>query len=102
MCTGGKPEDKISSCPDGYVCTTSASICLKQSQTKPVTPSCDMACGVCNSPGKLFSCVSNTKYAFCFGKDVPDLSAKGTCPDGYVCNLKSSEVCNKATEYAVS
>ncbi|XP_055914803.1 uncharacterized protein LOC129948020 [Eupeodes corollae] len=98
LCTGGKPEDKIYTCPDGYVCTKSTSVCLPQSEMNPVTASCEMTCGLCNSPGKLFSCLSSSTYAFCFAKDVPDLTAKGVCPDGYVCNLKSREICMKATE----
>lgn len=52
-------------------------------------------CGVCESSvNKLFACVSESAFIFCYGKDRPYEGSEGQCKEGFVCDVNNPQVCS--------
>lgn len=88
----GKNEFK---CPDGTLCTTHDNIC--RSPCKKYSQA--SKCGACEASGnKLFACLSESVFAFCYGKDLPFSGSEGQCKEGYVCDTNNPEICSPVGE----
>ncbi|XP_067644024.1 uncharacterized protein [Eurosta solidaginis] len=92
----GKISTKIRTpCPIGSVCTADNNICLRTSQG--ALPVCyEDQCGVCASVNSNFACLNEREYAPCLDGVTPVISSIISCPLGFVCDLKNSQVCSLA------
>lgn len=113
------PTGVLIACPDDYICTGDESICYSPDVA---TPSClgeddDVAsttsspsvevnqCGICDVD-KVFACLDEYTYGFCFGMDTIDTKQPPlaiTCPENTVCNIiNKSEFCTDSSLAKVS
>ncbi|XP_073841231.1 uncharacterized protein [Musca autumnalis] len=83
----------ITSCPAGRVCTADRQICRLPDEG--FTPICyEENCNNCEESYGAFTCLDQTTYGYCFGgSNTPYVTAINSCPQGYVCNTYSNDVC---------
>lgn len=87
--------ETVFKCPDGKVCTRHKEICRPNCGDDPSRPVIPTKCGICEaSPNKLFACISESVFVFCYGKDVPFVGSEGQCKSGYVCDVNNPRVCS--------
>uniref|UniRef100_A0A1I8MLI7 Chitin-binding type-2 domain-containing protein n=1 Tax=Musca domestica TaxID=7370 RepID=A0A1I8MLI7_MUSDO len=90
FCVNNLPTGSASSCPLGYVCsTTTSAICVSTTMNIPAS------CGSCNvcSTNLTFACTGTNTYALCLGTSVPSTTAVGSCGTNLVCNTNFAEMC---------
>ncbi|XP_055914451.1 location of vulva defective 1-like [Eupeodes corollae] len=88
ICVDGLPTSSVTQCPNGTVCTASASICSPAETTQA---SCGM-CGVCNG-NSSFACMSYNSFALCYGSSVPDTVNINLCANSTVCVYDDPHIC---------
>ncbi|XP_073839317.1 uncharacterized protein [Musca autumnalis] len=104
LCVNGVLTEDYITCPDDYICADGELICYHPNEA---TPSCSHdnelddittmlpvamdgnQCGICDED-KVFACLSETTYGFCFGQETlldgpVDLIME--CPENTVCNI---------------
>ncbi|XP_061402701.1 uncharacterized protein LOC133338544 [Musca vetustissima] len=98
LCVDGVPTAYYKTCPGDYICTGGELICYPPNGDN--VASCPLAendelmreglqCGICDED-KVFACLSETSYSFCFGQE--SIVAKPgdlvmDCPPNTVCNI---------------
>ncbi|EDW69127.2 uncharacterized protein Dvir_GJ12295 [Drosophila virilis] len=90
----GLPTRIPYSCPDGYVCVSSAAGVRCQPSSSGTG-----ACQDCNKCDftRTFACTGTNTFALCLGTDAPQNSV-GTCAAGYVCNNRDERICGLDTQ----
>ncbi|XP_017479419.1 PREDICTED: cell wall protein DAN4-like [Rhagoletis zephyria] len=93
VCIDNIPTAVSTPCPAATVCTAEQAICLATAQG--ALPVCyEDQCGTCTSVQRNFTCLDVDTYALCFDGQTPAPSSIDSCPQGYVCDLTSSDVCS--------
>ncbi|XP_058983445.1 mucin-2-like [Musca domestica] len=100
LCVDGVLMEEHFTCPNDYVCTSGENICYPPDEETPVCPFDAVEdsdamiregnqCGICDED-RVFACLSETTYGFCFGKesilDGP-VDLVMDCPANTVCNI---------------
>ncbi|KAM7357122.1 uncharacterized protein ACRADG_002614 [Cochliomyia hominivorax] len=92
-CFQGSPTKTITKCPGNRFCTNDVLIC--HSSAEGYMPVCyhDNYCSDCGVTNGVFTCIDETTYGYCFGGKTPLKGSQRSCPQGFVCNYNSREVC---------
>nr|XP_014094100.2 uncharacterized protein LOC106620204 isoform X1 [Bactrocera oleae] len=94
VCIGGLPTGTATSCPNGYICSTSStSICVSSTDTS-VVGDC-IQCGNCDAT-QTFACTGVRTYALCLGLSSAS-SLGGSCAPYHVCSIDYQYICGNET-----
>ena len=93
FCFEGIPNTRETfSCPkDSQVCTKFGIICVDTELAASVAAECDEAdvCGVCKGVADgAFTCTSRKTFTMCADESLT--KQRGSCPEGYLCDPKST------------